>query len=100
MSNPATVDFLAPPMNTRRWPMVSHRDGRRVVASAWDGPLRRPGYAPDMYGVQPGGFDLQGLLVQLERASPLNVVDVLAREFARLWQADAVSFLIVDYGGD
>lgn len=48
----------------------------------------------------PTGFDLQDLMVKVERASPLDAVEVLAAEFTRAWQADAVSFLIADYGGD
>jgi hypothetical protein len=49
---------------------------------------------------RPERFDVQDLMVQIERASPLDAVEVLAREFARVWQAGAVSFLIADYGGD
>jgi hypothetical protein len=44
----------------------------------------------------PLGFDLQGLMVKVERAFPLDAVEVLAAEFARAWRADAVSFLIAD----
>ena len=36
----------------------------------------------------------------VERASPLDAVEVLAGEFAGLWHADSVGFLIADYGGD
>lgn len=57
-------------------------------------------YDPRVGTEKPGRFDLQGLLAGVERASPLDAVEVLAREFARLWHADAVSFLIADYSGD
>jgi hypothetical protein len=48
----------------------------------------------------PRGLDFQDLMVKVERASPLDAVEVLAAEFTRAWQADAVSFLIADYDGD
>jgi len=40
------------------------------------------------------------LMSEVEQASPLDAVEVMARGFARAWQADSVSFLIADYGGD
>jgi len=36
----------------------------------------------------------------VERASPLDAVEVMARRFAATWHADSVGFLIADYGGD
>jgi serine phosphatase RsbU (regulator of sigma subunit) len=47
-----------------------------------------------------GLVGLQGLLARVERASPLDAVEVLAQELARSWQAEAVCFWIADYGGD
>jgi serine phosphatase RsbU (regulator of sigma subunit) len=43
---------------------------------------------------------MPGLLAAVERASPLDAVEVLARQFARIWRAHAVSFSIADYTGD
>ena len=37
---------------------------------------------------------------EVERASPLDAVEVMARQFAVTWHADSVGFLIADYGGD
>ena len=43
---------------------------------------------------------MPGVLAKVESVSPLDAVDVLAKEFARSWHASSVSFLIADYGGD
>jgi serine phosphatase RsbU (regulator of sigma subunit) len=43
---------------------------------------------------------MPGLLAGIERASPSDAVEVLARQFAQIWHARSVSFLIADYGGD
>lgn len=37
---------------------------------------------------------------EVERASPLDAVEVMARRFAVAWNADDVGFMIADYGGD
>ncbi|HEY6797865.1 MAG TPA: hypothetical protein VI248_24580 [Kineosporiaceae bacterium] len=49
---------------------------------------------------QPGRLDVPSLMADVERASPLDAVEVLARQFALLWSATSVSFLIADYSGD
>lgn len=47
-----------------------------------------------------GRLDVPGLLAAVERASPLDAVEVMARQFARIWQAHSVGFAIADYSGD
>lgn len=44
--------------------------------------------------------DLRALLDAVERAPPVEAVDVLAAELARMVDAEDVSFLIADFGGD
>lgn len=44
--------------------------------------------------------DLRALLDAVEAAPPVEAVDVLARELARMVDADDVSFLIADFSGD
>jgi hypothetical protein len=40
-------------------------------------------YDPQGATLEPGRFDVQGLMAGVERASPLDAAEVLARQFAR-----------------
>ena len=55
------------------------------AARMGDGPARR--------------LDLGGLLLAVERASPVQAVEAVAEELARVLAADHVGFLMADYGG-
>ncbi len=51
-------------------------------------------------GVRPvGQLDLGGLLLAVERAAPVQAVEAVAEELARVMAADHVGFLMADYGG-
>lgn len=44
-------------------------------------------------------LDLGGLLLAVEKAAPVQAVEALAEELARVMAADHVGFLMADYGG-
>lgn len=53
-----------------------------------------------MTGLADVRTDLRRLLDAVQAAAPVQAVDVLARELARMVAADDVSFLIADFSGD
>lgn len=68
---------------------------RRIGTSGTKGP-----YAHQMTELTDVRADLRRLLDAVQAAAPVQAVDVLASELARMVAADDVSFLIADFSGD